>query len=78
MVVREGLKVSLIGVAVGLVLAWGMAVVASASILYGITPEDPRTYVGVTLTVLTVALLAVWIPATRTMHADPLTSLRAD
>ncbi len=77
MVVREGLKVSLIGVAVGLVLAWGMAV-ASASILYGITPEDPRTYVGVTLTVLTVALLAVWIPATRTMHADPLTSLRAD
>ncbi len=68
---------SLIGVAVGLVLAWGMAV-ASASILYGITPEDPRTYVGVTLTVLTVALLAVWIPATRTMHADPLTSLRAD
>ena len=77
MVVREGLKMSLIGVAVGLVLAWGMAV-ASASILYGITPEDPRTYVGVTLTVLTVALLAVWIPATRTMHADPLTSLRAD
>ena len=77
MVVGEGLKVTLVGVGLGLVLAWGLAL-ASASVLFGVTPEDPWTYVGVTATVLLVAVIAVWVPATRAMRVNPVTALRAD
>lgn len=77
MVLREGLKVSAIGVVIGLGLAWGLAI-ASSSAMYGISPNDPLTYVGVTATVVVIAVLAVWIPATRAMRVDPITALRAD
>ena len=77
MVLGEGLKVTLIGVGIGLVLAWGLAI-ASASVLYGVTAQDPQTYVGVTATVLLVAVVAVWVPASRAMRVDPVTALRAD
>jgi len=77
MVLREGLKVSAIGVVIGLGLAWGLAI-ASSSAMYGISPNDPLTYVGVTVTVVVIAVLAVWIPATRAMRVDPITALRAD
>lgn len=77
MVLREGLKVSAIGVVVGLGVAWALAA-ASASVLFGITPNDPLTYVGVTATVIVVAILAVLVPAIRAMHVDPVTALRAD
>jgi putative ABC transport system permease protein len=77
MVMGEGLKVTFIGVAVGLVLAWGLAM-ASASVLFGVTPKDPWTYAGVTATVIAVAVIAVWIPASRAMRVNPVTALRAD
>jgi putative ABC transport system permease protein len=77
MVLGEGLKVTFIGVGVGLVLAWGLAL-ASASVLFGVTPRDPWTYAGVTVTVIVVAVLAVWVPATRAMRVNPVTALRAD
>jgi putative ABC transport system permease protein len=77
MVLGEGLKVTLIGVGLGLVLAWGLAL-ASASVLFGVTPEDPWTYIGVTATVIIVAVLSVWVPATRAMRVNPVTALRAD
>jgi putative ABC transport system permease protein len=77
MVLREGLRMSTIGVVIGLGLAWLLAL-ASASALYGISPNDPLTYVGVTVTVIVVAIGAVWIPATRAMGVDPLTALRAE
>jgi hypothetical protein len=77
MVLGEGLKVTLIGVGLGLVLAWGLAL-ASASVLFGIKPGDPWTYVGVTATVIFVAVVAVWVPATRAMRVNPVTALRAD
>jgi len=77
MVLGEGLKVTLVGVGVGLVLAWGLAM-ASASVLFGVTPKDPATYAGVTATVVVVAVLAVWVPASRAMRVDPVTALRAD
>ena len=77
MVLGEGLKVTLIGVGLGLVLAWALAL-ASASVLFGVTPEDPWTYIGVTATVIAVAVLSVWVPATRAMRVNPVTALRAD
>jgi putative ABC transport system permease protein len=77
MVLREGLKVTLVGVGLGLVMAWGLAV-ASASVLYGVKPGDPSTYLAVTAVVFVVAILAVWVPASRAMKVDPVTALRAD
>lgn len=77
MVLGEGMRVTLVGIAIGLVMAWGLAV-ASASVLYGVTPADPRTYAGVTVTVALVAIFAVWVPASRAMKVDPVTALRAD
>jgi putative ABC transport system permease protein len=77
MVLGEGMKVTLVGLAVGLVLAWGLAT-ASASVFFGVTPRDPWTYLGVTATVTMVAIMAVWVPATRAMRVSPVTALRAD
>ena len=77
MVMRDGVRVTAIGVAIGLVGAYGLAM-ASSSVLFGITPRDPWTYVVMTMAVAAVALLAVWIPATRAMKVNPVTALRAD
>ena len=77
MVMRQGLKVSAIGVVIGLGVAWLLAL-ASASAMYGISPNDPVTHAAVTVTVALVAALAVWIPATRAMGVNPITALRAD
>jgi len=64
MVLGEGLKVTRIGVAVGRVLAWGLAL-ASASVLFGVTA-------------ILVAVIAVWVSATRAMRVNPVTALRPD
>lgn len=75
MVLREGMAVSSVGVAIGLVVATLLAF-ASSSALYGIAPTDGPTYVGVTLAVVAVVVFAVWIPATRAMRVSPVTALR--
>jgi ABC-type lipoprotein release transport system permease subunit len=43
-----------------------------------VTPDDLPTYVAVTAIIMVVAILAVWIPASRAMRVDPVTALRAD
>lgn len=75
MVLREGALVSAIGVVLGLVMAALLASASSAA-LYGISPGDAPTYLGVTGAVVMVVLLAIWIPATRAMRVDPVTALR--
>jgi putative ABC transport system permease protein len=75
LVVRLALKLSLIGVVVGVALALA-ATRLLATFLYDVKPSDPLTYGAVAATLVTVALLASYIPARRATKVDPMTALR--
>ena len=75
MIIGEGLALSLIGVAVGLGGAWWLARTVS-SLLFGVTPTDPWTFITVSLLLTAVAALASYFPARRAMRLDPIVALR--
>ena len=75
LVLLEGLRLTLIGLVVGVVLALGLTRTLR-SLLFGVTSADPGTFIGVTLLLLFVALAACWIPARRAMRVDPMVALR--
>ncbi len=75
LVMKEGAKFSLAGIAVGLL---GAIVVTRwmSSELYGVSPLDPLTYLGVALIMAAVTLLACYVPTRRAMRVDPIMALR--
>jgi predicted permease len=75
LVVGQGLKLALLGLALGLVAALAVTRFV-ASLLYGVTATDPVTFIGVSLLLLVVAALASWLPARRATKLDPMTVLR--
>jgi putative ABC transport system permease protein len=75
MVLRQGLRLTLAGVAVGVAGALALTRVLS-SLLYDVTPTDPLTLVCVSLVLSGVALLASSIPARRAARVDPMAALR--
>ncbi len=77
LVVRQGMKMALIGLALGLVGAFLVSRVMTG-LLYGISPTDPLTFTGVSIVLLIVALLACLIPARRATRVDPIVALRAE
>jgi putative ABC transport system permease protein len=77
MVLREGLTLTLLGVAIGAVVALGSARFLS-SFLYGISGSDPLTYLVVAVTLSLVAALASLLPARRATKVDPASALRAE
>lgn len=77
LVVGQGLKLALLGVASGLIAALVVARFL-ASLLYGVTATDPVAFIGVSLLLLLVAVLASWLPARRAARTDPMTALRHD
>jgi len=77
MVVRRSLLLAGIGVAAGTALALGVSRLAS-SLLYGIAPHDPVSYVTAAALLLVAAVAAGSIPALRAARVDPVTALRCD
>jgi putative ABC transport system permease protein len=77
MVIRQGMSVALLGVAIGLVSAYALTRVI-ASFLFGVTARDPVVFVSVPLLLSSVALLGVWLPARRAARVDPVVALRMD
>jgi predicted permease len=75
LVLNHGLKLTLIGAAIGLIGAY-MATRAITSVLYGVSATDPLTFVSVSLLLIGVALLACYVPARRATKVDPLIALR--
>jgi predicted permease len=77
LIVRQGLLLTLIAIALGVPCALALAKFA-ASILYGVHPHDPVTFTAVPFFLATVALLACWIPARRIARVDPQKALRCE
>jgi len=77
LVLHQGMRLVLLGLAIGLFGAWAMSRVLAGQ-LYGISPRDPFTYVAVALLLGTVAFAATWLPARRATRVDPMISLRSE
>ena len=78
MIVGQGMKLTMIGLAIGLVLALGAfgSIGAVRTLLPGISPLDPLTFVSVPIALGSIALLASWIPGRRAGKVDPVVALR--
>jgi predicted permease len=77
MVVRRGLSLTGVGLAIGVALAWA-ATRAMRNLLYGVAAADPQTFVAVVALLATIALAACYLPARRAARVDPIAALRED
>jgi putative ABC transport system permease protein len=77
LILGQGAKMALAGVAAGAVSALGLTRLMSSQ-LYGVTAHDPFTFAGVSGLLLIVAVAACWMPAWRAMRIDPLVALRCE
>jgi ABC-type antimicrobial peptide transport system permease subunit len=76
-VLREGIALAGIGLAIGGAAALGIAQLLRSQ-LFGVTPSDPATYAIVLASLGLVLILACWLPARRTSAANPLDALRTE
>jgi ABC-type antimicrobial peptide transport system permease subunit len=75
MVLKDGARMTLVGVVVGVVGAMGLTRLM-ASMLFGVRPTDPLTFIAVTSLLCAIAMLACYVPARRAMKVDPMEALR--
>jgi len=75
MVIGSGLRLAVVGIAVGILVALG-ATRSLTTLLYQVAPNDPLTFVAVPILFVAVAMAACYLPARRGMRVDPLVALR--
>ncbi|HKV28642.1 MAG TPA: ABC transporter permease [Candidatus Acidoferrales bacterium] len=75
MILRQGAKIALVGVAIGLAVSFGLTRLM-ASLLFSVSAADPLTFSAVAIVLVTVAMLACYIPARRALRVDPMVALR--
>jgi hypothetical protein len=76
-VMMGGARLGVIGVVIGLVGAAGVAR-TMGSLLFGLSPADPLSFIGVPLLLGIVVLVATWVPARRAVGLDPVNALRSE
>ena len=77
MILGEGLKLTLTGLLLGLLGALWLGH-AGSGLLFGVTPRDPLTFIGVSLLLIAVAVAACCFPARRAMRIEPIVALRQE
>jgi len=77
MVLRQGLTLTVVGVGVGMMLTLAMST-AIGSLLNGVNPRDPAVYAAAVALLVTVTLVAAYLPARRASRVDPQEALRCD
>ncbi|MFI5078686.1 MAG: FtsX-like permease family protein, partial [Vicinamibacteria bacterium] len=76
-IVGQTLRLAAIGMVIGAACSW-LLVRGAASLLFGVTPRDPQTFLGMVVVLTTVALVAGYLPARRASRIDPMVALRAE
>ena len=77
MVVWDGMRLTLIGMVVGIGASFGLTRLI-ASFLFGVKTWDPTAFIAVPVVLASVALLAVWLPAMRAARVEPMMALRVE
>jgi ABC-type antimicrobial peptide transport system permease subunit len=75
MVLDDGVRMTLVGAALGVVAALGFTRLMT-TMLFGVKPTDPITFVGVAMLLCGIALFACYLPARRAARVDPMVALR--
>ena len=75
LVVGDGMRLTLLGIAVGLALSL-MVTRVLQGVLFGVEPDDPLTFIGLASVLLSVATFAAWWSGRRAARLDPLVLLR--
>lgn len=75
LVLKQGLRLTIIGLVLGLAAAFGLTRLLSG-LLFGVAPVDPTTFTSISVLLVLVALVACYLPARKAMKIDPLSALR--
>jgi putative ABC transport system permease protein len=77
MILRQGSLLTIAGVAAGAVSAFFLTRLMT-SLLYGVRPNDPATFLLVSLTVIAAATVATYVPSNRATRVDPTVALKCE